>query len=124
MSNLNGKIVLITGGTSGYGKATAAKLVKEGATVIISARKQNELEESKASTGCADIIKMDVTKVLQKSERQISLPLTSTLIWGFIHLLTGGDRIIYQTHFPESHNLLAEQSYKQIFRSFAPVHIA
>lgn len=62
MSNLNGKIVLITGGTSGYGKATAARLVKEGATVIISARKQNELEESQASTGCADIIQMDVTK--------------------------------------------------------------
>lgn len=47
MSNLNKKIVLITGGTSGYGKATAAKLVKEGATVIISARNKKLLEKSR-----------------------------------------------------------------------------
>lgn len=61
MNNLNGKIVLITGGTSGYGKATASKLVKEGATVIISSRNQSDLEATKAEISCADIFKMDVT---------------------------------------------------------------
>lgn len=62
MKNMNGKIVLITGGTSGYGKATAKKLVEEGATVIITARNQTELDSSKTDTGCADAIRMDVTE--------------------------------------------------------------
>ena len=37
---MNGKIVFITGGTSGYGKAMAKRFAQEGARVIIAARKQ------------------------------------------------------------------------------------
>ncbi len=59
---MNGKIVLITGGSSGYGKATAKKMVDAGATVIITARNLENLELAQKETGCADIIKMDVTK--------------------------------------------------------------
>lgn len=62
MEKLNNKIVFITGGSSGYGKATAKALCEAGATVIIAARGIEALENAKKEIGCADIIVMDVTK--------------------------------------------------------------
>lgn len=57
---MNGKIVFITGGTSGYGKAMAKRFVQEGARVIIAARKQEELDAVSREIGC-DALRMDVT---------------------------------------------------------------
>ncbi len=62
MNDLRGKVVLITGGSSGYGKASAELFVKENAKVIIAARNEQALIEAKKETGCADYISMDVTK--------------------------------------------------------------
>jgi len=42
------KVVLITGGSSGIGKATALMMAEAGARVIIVARKDSELQETKA----------------------------------------------------------------------------
>ena len=58
---LKNKIALITGGTQGYGRATAAILVQEGAKVIITARKKADLEKVKEEIGCEDIFLGDVT---------------------------------------------------------------
>jgi len=44
MSQLNGKVALITGGTSGLGLATAKRFVSEGAHVFITGRRQAELD--------------------------------------------------------------------------------
>lgn len=57
---MNGKIVFITGGTSGYGKAMAKRFAQEGARVIIAARKQEELDAVSREIGC-DALRMDVT---------------------------------------------------------------
>jgi len=43
MNKLEGKIALITGGTSGIGKATAQQFVNEGAHVFITGRRDTEL---------------------------------------------------------------------------------
>jgi NAD(P)-dependent dehydrogenase (short-subunit alcohol dehydrogenase family) len=54
---LAGKIVVITGGSSGIGLATAKRFVEEGAHVVITGRKEKELREA------ATLIKRNVTTV-------------------------------------------------------------
>jgi len=57
---MKNKIVFITGGTSGYGKAMAKLFTEEGATVVIAARRQEELDQTAKEIGCGTIC-MDVT---------------------------------------------------------------
>jgi len=61
MGEISGLKVLITGGSSGIGKATARQLVKRGATVCITGRDKNKLEKA-ASEINAIPIHLDVTK--------------------------------------------------------------
>jgi NAD(P)-dependent dehydrogenase (short-subunit alcohol dehydrogenase family) len=46
MSRLQGKIAVVTGGSSGIGLATAQRFVKEGAHVFITGRRQTELDKA------------------------------------------------------------------------------
>jgi NAD(P)-dependent dehydrogenase (short-subunit alcohol dehydrogenase family) len=48
---LNGKIALVTGGTSGIGLATAKRFVEEGAFVFITGRRQSVLDEAVKEIG-------------------------------------------------------------------------
>ncbi|MFP3360615.1 SDR family NAD(P)-dependent oxidoreductase, partial [Planococcus sp. SIMBA_143] len=65
MSHINGKVVIITGASSGIGEATAKKLAGDGAKVVLAARREDRLEELKKeitnSGGEAIIQKTDVT---------------------------------------------------------------
>jgi NAD(P)-dependent dehydrogenase (short-subunit alcohol dehydrogenase family) len=51
MGKLDGKIAIVTGGTSGIGLATAKRFVAEGAYVFITGRRQKELDEAVAEIG-------------------------------------------------------------------------
>src|ERR1700742_5084183 len=46
MAKLDGKVAVVTGGTSGIGLAAARRLVADGAYVFITGRRQAELDEA------------------------------------------------------------------------------
>src|ERR1700689_5199541 len=48
---LDGRIALVTGGTSGIGRATAKRFVAEGAYVFITGRREKELASAVKSIG-------------------------------------------------------------------------
>jgi len=51
MAKLTGKVALVTGGNSGMGLATARLFAKEGAKVVITGRRQKDLDEAARSIG-------------------------------------------------------------------------
>jgi len=64
MSNLKGKVAVITGGSSGIGLATAQRFVKEGAYVYITGRRQSELDKAVALIGSnVTAVQGDVTSL-------------------------------------------------------------
>jgi NAD(P)-dependent dehydrogenase (short-subunit alcohol dehydrogenase family) len=64
MAKLNGKVAVITGGSSGIGLATAKLFVEEGAYVFITGRRQAELDKAKAEIGKnVTAIQADVAKL-------------------------------------------------------------
>lgn len=67
MKRLENKVAIITGGNSGIGAAAAMMFAKEGASVVISARRANQLEEVaekiKAEGGKVLAVPTDISKV-------------------------------------------------------------
>jgi len=61
MKAMNGEVVLITGGSQGYGKAAAKAFADAGARVIIAARRLQPLKDAAAETGADSYVCMDVT---------------------------------------------------------------
>jgi NAD(P)-dependent dehydrogenase (short-subunit alcohol dehydrogenase family) len=65
-TGLEGKVVLVTGGTSGIGRDTAVLFAKSGAKVVVSGRREKEGEESveliRAAGSDGEFVKADVSK--------------------------------------------------------------
>jgi NAD(P)-dependent dehydrogenase (short-subunit alcohol dehydrogenase family) len=65
MGKLDGKVAVITGGSSGIGLAAAKVFVDEGAYVFIAGRRQSELDKAKAAIGRnVSIVQADVSKLV------------------------------------------------------------
>ena len=64
MAQFSGKVVLVTGGTSGIGEATAKAFAKHGAKVVLSGRREKEglavAEAITSAGGTAHFVKADV----------------------------------------------------------------
>lgn len=93
MGKLDGKVAVITGGSSGIGLASARRLVQDGAYVFITGRRQKELDEARASIGqnvtavqgdASDLADLDRLYATVRSERNaIDIVVTSA---GFVEL--------------------------------------
>jgi len=63
---IEGKVVAITGASSGIGRATAIRLAEKGASVVLGARRKDELakvaEGISSNGGRVDLVEIDVTR--------------------------------------------------------------
>lgn len=64
-TKLEGKIALVTGGTTGIGLATAKRFAQEGALVYITGRRQAELDKAVTEVGNAIGVPVDSTRLEQ-----------------------------------------------------------
>jgi len=81
--SIKGKTIIITGASSGIGEATALKLAKEGANVVLTARREEKLNNLKdkivkQNAGKALVVPGDVTKkedfknLIEKTKKEFS----------------------------------------------------
>jgi NADP-dependent 3-hydroxy acid dehydrogenase YdfG len=78
MKRLDGKIAVVTGGSSGIGFATAKAFVKEGATVYITGRRKEALEAAaaKIGEGCIRLLETLPNKRTSRSSTNRFAPVT------------------------------------------------
>jgi NADP-dependent 3-hydroxy acid dehydrogenase YdfG len=86
-TNIAGKVVVITGASSGLGAATARLLASRGAAVVLGARRIDKMtalaDEIRAAGGKAEVVATDVTNAAQVKE----LIATAVRVFGRIDVL-------------------------------------
>jgi NAD(P)-dependent dehydrogenase (short-subunit alcohol dehydrogenase family) len=116
MSKLNGKVAVITGGSSGIGLATAKRFVLEGAYVYITGRRQSELDKATREIGrnvtavSGDVSDLDDLDTLYRKiaadKRKIDIVVASAgfVEWGFLPTVT-------PEHFDKTFNINARGAF-------------
>ncbi|MCM1284483.1 MAG: SDR family oxidoreductase [Muribaculaceae bacterium] len=87
MGRLDGKVAIITGGNSGIGAKAAEMFAKEGAKVVISARREAQLEEVAKNVREAGGEIMSVTCDISKSDQCAALVEKTVAKYGTVDIL-------------------------------------
>ncbi|MBR5260793.1 MAG: SDR family oxidoreductase [Oscillospiraceae bacterium] len=87
MNRLEGKVAIITGGNSGVGAATAMRFAQEGAKVVITARREAQLEEVAAKIREAGGEVLPITSDISKVEDAKKVVETVMETYGKIDIL-------------------------------------
>ncbi|MFD1255949.1 SDR family oxidoreductase [Mucilaginibacter terrae] len=116
MRKLDGKLAVITGGTSGIGKATAVEFLKEGATVIITGRNQETIDETIKELGgnihgiVSDAGKMTDIRALSRQIQAIS-DRVDVLFINAGYARYSIMETVNEAHFDEQFNVLVKGGY-------------
>ena len=94
MGRLEGKVVIVTGGNSGVGAATAVLFAKEGAKVVISARRQAQLEEVAAKIRAEGGEVLPVVSDISKAEDAKNLIAKTVEAFGKVDVLVNNAGVL------------------------------
>ena len=94
MGRLQDKVAIITGGNSGVGAATAIRFAAEGAKVVISARRQAQLEEVAAKIKEAGGEVLPVVTDISKSEDAKNLVAKTLEAYGKVDILVNNAGVL------------------------------
>lgn len=94
MGRLEGKVAIVTGGNSGVGAATAMLFAKEGAKVVISARRQAQLEEVAEKIKAAGGEVLSVVTDISKPEDARNLVAKTVEAFGRVDVLVNNAGIL------------------------------
>lgn len=122
MRKLEGKVAVITGGNSGIGLATAKRFVEEGAHVVITGRREKELNEAAASIGgnvttvAGDVMRLEdldrLYAVVKEKHGQIDI-LFANAGWGELAPLA----VATEAHFDKTFDLNAKGTFFTVQKS-------
>lgn len=96
MTRLNGKVAIITGGNSGVGAATALLFAKEGAKVVITARREEKLKEVAAQIEAAGGIVYPLSADISKAEDAVNIIEKTVEKFGQVDILVNNAGILEQ----------------------------